>query len=309
MDFTRLFTDLWTARFALAEGIGMTLVISGIAIVLGTLLGIGVALSLVYGGKAQRFVVRIFLEYVRGTPVFVLILACYYLLSTVIQLTPFQAGLIALTVFCSSHVGENLRGALLALPKGQTEAGKAIGLTFRQNFIYVLAPQALRQALPAWINTAAELVKASTLLAVLGVVDLLEDFQQGSIRIDGEEIGYTAAPERRRRKESEIARQRSMTGMVFQQFNLFPHMTALGNVTLGLLKVKKLPTAEATAIAEKWLERVGMAARRNHYPGQLSGGQQQRVAIARAIAMNPKVMLFDEVTSALDPELVNEVLN
>jgi polar amino acid transport system permease protein len=173
MDFTRFFADIWIARFALAEGIGMTLVISEIAIVLGTLLGIGVALSLVYGGKIQRFVVRIFLEYVRGTPVFVLILACYYLLSGVIQLTPFQAGLIALTVFCSSHVGENLRGALLALPRGQGEAGKAIGLTFRQNFIYVLAPQALRQALPAWINTAAELVKASTLLAVIGVVELM----------------------------------------------------------------------------------------------------------------------------------------
>jgi polar amino acid transport system permease protein len=173
MDFTRFFADIWIARFALAEGIGMTLVISGIAIVLGTSLGIGVALSLVYGGKIQRFVVRIFLEYVRGTPVFVLILACYYLLSGVIQLTPFQAGLIALTVFCSSHVGENLRGALLALPRGQGEAGKAIGLTFRQNFIYVLGPQALRQALPAWINTAAELVKASTLLAVIGVVELM----------------------------------------------------------------------------------------------------------------------------------------
>ncbi|GAB2175493.1 amino acid ABC transporter ATP-binding protein [Dongia sp. agr-C8] len=144
---------------------------------------------------------------------------------------------------------------------------------------------------------------------MLRCVNLLEDFEQGSIRIDGEEIGYTATPERRRRKESEIARQRAMTGMVFQQFNLFPHMSALGNVTLGLLKVKKLPKAEAVAIAEKWLERVGMAERRNHYPGQLSGGQQQRVAIARAIAMNPKVMLFDEVTSALDPELVNEVLN
>ena len=174
MDFARFFTDLWTARFALAEGIGMTLAISGIAIVLGTLLGIGVALSLVYGGRIQRFITRTFLEYVRGTPVFVLILACYYLLSQAgIQLTPFQAGLVALTVFCSSHVGENLRGALLALPKGQGEAGKAIGLTFRQNFIYVLAPQALRQALPAWINTAAELVKASTLLAVIGVVELM----------------------------------------------------------------------------------------------------------------------------------------
>lgn len=144
---------------------------------------------------------------------------------------------------------------------------------------------------------------------LLRCVNLLEDFQEGVIRIDGQEIGYTAAPERRRRKESEIAKQRAMTGMVFQQFNLFPHMTALGNVTLGLTKVKGLAKAEAVAIAEKWLERVGLAERRNHYPGQLSGGQQQRVAIARAIAMGPKVMLFDEVTSALDPELVNEVLN
>ncbi|MBL8072657.1 MAG: amino acid ABC transporter ATP-binding protein, partial [Nitrospira sp.] len=90
---------------------------------------------------------------------------------------------------------------------------------------------------------------------------------------------------------------------------LFPHMSALKNITLGLTKVKKLPPDEAVAIAEKWLARVGLSDRRDHYPGQLSGGQQQRVAIARAVAMNPKVMLFDEVTSALDPELVNEVLN
>jgi polar amino acid transport system permease protein len=174
MDFIRLFSDLYIARWAILDGVGMTLVISFVAIILGTMLGIGVALSLVYGGKIQRFLVRVFLEYVRGTPVFVLILACYYVLSQAgIQLTPFQAGLVALTVFCSSHVGENLRGALLALPKGQTEAAKAIGLTFRQTFVYVLAPQALRQALPAWINTAAELVKASTLLSVIGVVELM----------------------------------------------------------------------------------------------------------------------------------------
>jgi len=174
MDLIRLFTDIYTARWAILDGIGMTLVISAISIVLGTILGTGVALSLVYGGRMQRFGVRIFLEYVRGTPVFVLILACYYILSQAgIQLTPFQAGVLALTVFCSSHVGENLRGALQALPQGQTEAAKAIGLTFWPTFGYVLAPQALRQALPAWINTAAELVKASTLLSVIGVVELM----------------------------------------------------------------------------------------------------------------------------------------
>jgi polar amino acid transport system ATP-binding protein len=144
---------------------------------------------------------------------------------------------------------------------------------------------------------------------MLRCINMLEDFQGGSIRIDGEEIGYRIDGDvRRRKKESEIARQRAMTGMVFQQFNLFPHMSAASNVMLGLVKVKKLARDEARAIAEKWLDRVGLRERANHYPGQLSGGQQQRVAIARAIAMNPKLMLFDEVTSALDPELVSEVL-
>lgn len=173
-ELSQFLHELWVARWALLQGLGTTIVVSGLAIVLGTILGTFVGLILVYGRLVPRLAVRIYVDFVRGTPVFVLVLASFYLLSQVgIQLTAFQAGLVALVVFCSTHVGENLRGALLSLPKGQTEAAKAIGLTFPQIFVYVLAPQALRQALPSWINTAAEMVKASTLLSIIGVLELL----------------------------------------------------------------------------------------------------------------------------------------
>ena len=105
-----------------------------------------------------------------------------------------------------------------------------------------------------------------------------------------------------------LARQRAGIGMVFQRFNLFPHLSVLGNVTVGPVKVGRVPAAEAEARALDLLDKVGLATKRDAYPDQLSGGQQQRVAIARALAMRPKLMLFDEATSALDPELVGEVL-
>ncbi|WJZ18090.1 glutamate ABC transporter ATP-binding protein GluA [Corynebacterium guangdongense] len=131
-------------------------------------------------------------------------------------------------------------------------------------------------------------------------INRLETIDNGTIKIDG-----VLLPE----EGKGLARLRADVGMVFQQFNLFPHMTIKDNVTLGPRKVRKQSKSEADANAMRLLERVGIANQADKYPAQLSGGQQQRVAIARALAMNPKIMLFDEPTSALDPEMVNEVLD
>ncbi|MEY8713133.1 ABC transporter [Mangrovibacter phragmitis] len=122
---------------------------------------------------------------------------------------------------------------------------------------------------------------------------------------DGGEIWVNDVPLHDSKRSREIC---GHVGMVFQQFNLFPHKTALGNVTLALIKAQKMPESEANKRGMAALERVGLAERANHYPAQLSGGQQQRVAIARALAVEPKIMFFDEATSALDPELVGEVM-
>ncbi|HSM54955.1 MAG TPA: amino acid ABC transporter ATP-binding protein [Candidatus Sulfomarinibacteraceae bacterium] len=128
----------------------------------------------------------------------------------------------------------------------------------------------------------------------------LEEHQAGEIVIDGIPLN------RNTRNVAEIRRE---VGMVFQQFNLFPHLTALQNVTLAPMKVRKWTKKKATEVAMRWLERVGIPEQADKYPAQLSGGQQQRVAIARALAMEPKVLLFDEPTSALDPEMIKEVLD
>ncbi|MBK9474780.1 MAG: amino acid ABC transporter ATP-binding protein [Tetrasphaera sp.] len=131
-------------------------------------------------------------------------------------------------------------------------------------------------------------------------INRLETFETGSISIDGKQL-----PE----EGKALADLRADVGMVFQSFNLFAHKTILENVTLGPIKVRGVPKAEADTRARELLERVGVAHQAAKYPAQLSGGQQQRVAIARSLAMNPKVMLFDEPTSALDPEMINEVLD
>jgi len=144
----------------------------------------------------------------------------------------------------------------------------------------------------------------------LRCVNHLEKINSGRLYVDGALVGYEERGARLHElREREVCRRRTEIGMVFQRFNLFPHMTAFENVAVAPVLVKKEPKAEAERRAQALLQRVGLSTKVDAYPNQLSGGQQQRVAIARALAMQPKLMLFDEPTSALDPELVGEVLD
>ena len=144
----------------------------------------------------------------------------------------------------------------------------------------------------------------------LRCINHLEKINSGRLSVDGELVGYReSAGKLHELHEREVARKRAEIGMVFQHFNLFPHMTARENIALAPIKVAGLKREEARRRADELLDQVGLADKRDVYPVALSGGQQQRVAIARALAMRPKLMLFDEPTSALDPELVGDVLD
>ena len=146
---------------------------------------------------------------------------------------------------------------------------------------------------------------------ILRCINFLEEFQGGTISVSGNAVGYdvNAAGVRRPQNAATVAKHRQRVGMVFQSFNLFPHKTVVENVMTGPVRAKGMPRGEAREIAEALLAKVGLSNKLDAHPVNLSGGQQQRVAIARALAMQPEVMLFDEVTSALDPELVGEVLH
>ncbi|MEX0625935.1 MAG: amino acid ABC transporter ATP-binding protein, partial [Chloroflexota bacterium] len=139
-------------------------------------------------------------------------------------------------------------------------------------------------------------------------LNFLEEPTVGSVEIDGLQVEADPLHANTRERREQIRQIRLRTGMLFQEFNLFPHMSALANCIEAPMRVRKIPQDEAVATAERLLEKVGLADKRDEYPDRLSGGQKQRVAIARAMCMEPKVLMFDEPTSALDPELVGEVL-
>ena len=176
-------SEVGISKTAILQGIWMTVSISFAAIFIGTIIGIFIGLALTYGNIVARILARVYTDFVRGIPVLVLILALYYIVPLIgINLNAIQAGIASLAVFSGAHVAEMVRGALQSIHKGQTEAAQALGLNFSQTFIFVLMPQALRQILPTWINTSVEIVKGSSLISIIGVVEITYALQQTMAR-------------------------------------------------------------------------------------------------------------------------------
>lgn len=173
------FGEFWKAKWSLLNGFLTTIELSLLVIAIGLVAGVIGGLLLVYGPKPVRLLMRLYVDVLRGIPILVLILFSYYGLALFgVNISAFAAGVVALSGFCIAHMSETFRGAIDSIPVGQTEAAKAIGLTFRQRFVYVVLPQAARRIVPPAINTAVEMVKGTTLLSVIGVTELLLATQQ-----------------------------------------------------------------------------------------------------------------------------------
>lgn len=173
------FQNIYNLRTNVLTGLANTFSIALLAIILGTVIGIVFGMILTYGKKPLQWPIRIYVDIMRGLPVLVTVFVVYYFLNSVLkmlfgfQMSPNTSGAVALTLFSASQMTELTRGALQAIPNGQIEAGRAIGLTFPKIFLKILLPQAIVQMIPPWINSATEMIKASTLLGMIGIVDLL----------------------------------------------------------------------------------------------------------------------------------------
>jgi general L-amino acid transport system permease protein len=370
-------------------GLLVTLVVSVTGIV--SSMPIGIALAL--GRRSTIPLIRIFsitfIEFWRGVPLITVLFFATYMLPLFLpgnfSVDGLVRALIGISLFAGAYQAEVIRGGLQAIPRGQSEAASALGLSWwkttalidrgavrpaRAIARLVLRPELgdadhpvhglclhradlfhllLRdvalfavcraQAEPEPAQLSKRTMTESPIVSISGLnkwygdfhvlrdidlavgkgerivicgpsgsgkstlircINALEEFQEGEIVVDGIDLGPNL------RRVDDVRRE---VGMVFQSFNLFPHLTVLENCTLAPIWVRHVPQKEAEATAMKYLERVKIPHQANKYPGQMSGGQQQRVAIARALTMNPKVMLFDEPTSALDPEMVKEVLD
>jgi len=176
------------------QGLLVTLQVSGAVLLFGTVIGVIGGLCLLYGARPLRWVARIYVDTLRGIPLLVLIFALFYGLPLVgLRVSAIAAGVIALSIFCGAHVSELIRGGVKSIPQGQTDAANALGLSFAQRLRHVIFPQALRRILPPWVNTAAEMVKASSLVSLVSVVDLLLAIQQIAGRTRETLLLYTVA--------------------------------------------------------------------------------------------------------------------
>ncbi len=312
----------------------------------GSILGCLIAFMRLSKFKPLEKFASIYITVIRGTPMLVqLYIVCYqldfisYPTGTLfgVDLERALPCIIALSINSSAYVAEIIRADIQAVDKGQMEGARSCGMTNAQVMRCVVMPQAVKNILPAIGNEFVTMVKETSIIQYLGIGDLmynngivvtstynplpcyyisaiiylalniilgkglnlLEQPTAGKICFEGEDI--TA-------KGFDVNKHRQKVGMVFQQFNLFNNLTVLENITISLTKVKKQSEEESKEKAFKILKRVGLEDKANAYPSQLSGGQKQRIAIVRALAMEPDVLLFDEPTSVLDPEMVGEVL-
>ena len=393
----------------LLEGLGVTLEISLLSVLVSMILGTGMGVLMSMNSKVIRFICRIYLNIVRIIPQLVLLFLAYFGLSKSfgVNLSGELAAVLVFSFWGIAEMGDLVRGALNSIPKHQYETGLAVGLSRRQLYQYIIIPQTIRRLLPQTINLITRIIKTTSLIVLIGVVEVvkvgqqiieasrltvpsaalwiygvifyslfyhllsnfiisdeiremvggvekmlsetilklnhvtkrydenvifsdlsfevkkgevvvilgpsgcgkstllrcingLEQIQEGDILLEDERISY---------ESHKMSLIRQKIGMVFQSYELFPHMDVLHNILLGPTKAQGRNKEEVMKEAEQLLARVGLLDKKKAYPRQLSGGQKQRVAIVRALCMKPEILLFDEITAALDPEMVREVLD
>ena len=363
----------------LLDGLKNTMIITVFALLIGICIGFLVAIIRSSHDKSGNFkianaICKVYLTVIRGTPTVIQLLIMNFVVFGSVSVNEILVGSLAFGINSGAYVAEIVRSGIMSIDQGQTEAGRSLGLNFTQTMRLIIIPQAFKNVLPALVNEFIVLIKETSIIGYIGMMDLTKGamliqsrtynafmpllaaaaiylivvmvltFFMNKLerRLDGistdicqGEVVAIIGPSGSGKStflrslnllevptggkilfegtditdpKVDINRHRQKIGMVFQQFNLFPHKTVKQNIMMAPVALKLMTKEEASKRADELLARVGLPDKANAYPDMLSGGQKQRIAIARSLAMNPDVMLFDEPTSALDPEMVGEVL-